>query len=1810
MTQRRRSRKSKSASRRHPLFRYGQLEDRRALAVFADFLGGTLTVSLTDFGDAAFLRVNGNGGLDVGTVDGGSDIYSGNDAVTRVAIQDQGPAGGQSVTFGGSTPFFLIDGLASSGIEMVTFDQAVDSGSTGSAISVNAATEIMVNAPLTTAGGGVMLSATQGITLNDALASDGGNISLNADADGDGSGGLTLAAALMDSWFEQDKFTGADSTASDSFGYSVSLTSDGMTAVVGAPYAFSGGTPYQGAAYIFERTGTVWTQQAKLSSDDGAAFDQFGFSVAFSGDGSTVLVGSLYSDVGGNSDQGAAYVFTRVGAKWAQQAKLTHSDGQISDAFGWSVALDATGNTALIVRGEDDFADPSEQRAAYVFTRSGEIWSEEAKLTASDGFGYEWLGGPVALSGDGNTAVVGAPLAINGANYGQGAVYVFSRLGSFWFEESKLSVADGEYYDTFGSSVALSSDGSTLIVGAEYDDVGANRDQGSAYVFVRSGFGWTQEAQLTAADGAVSDYFGRSVALSADGSTAIVGAPSDMFAPVPDPGRVYSFVRSGTSWSAQSQFTAAGGGIGDSYGYSVALSADGRSMIAGVPDDQVGVNSYQGSVSGFYQVSNPGGSISAGGGMVSLKAVDIDLKGEVSGSSVTLDVAQANRPIDVGTKTAGALGLTAAELDLIATDTLVIGSSSSGNLTVSANLNRNTGGTLALLSGNEILVNGGSINTAGGGLYLIANQGIAVSTDIITSGGSVTLSADADGDGSGGLTVAAAVMAGWLNESKFTADDGAANDSFGWSIALSSDGNTAIVGANSDDIGTNPNQGSAYIFVRQGAVWSQQAILVADDGLANDNFGWSVALSSDGNTAIVGASGDDFGVNTDRGSAYIFVREGTTWSQQAKLVSADGAAGDYFGWSTALSDNGNTAVIGAYRDDVGTNPDQGSAYIFSRVGTTWSQVIRLVAVDGGTSDNFGYSVALSGDGTRALVGAPADDVGINGNQGSAYLFNRSQTVWSQEFKLTAADGGGGDNFGWSVALSDGGSTVLVGAPNDNIGAFSDQGSAYVFIRSAAVWSQQAKLTAGDGAAGNQFGNSVALSGDGSTAIIGAYLQDVGTKSSQGSAYLFTRVWTDWTQELKLTDPDGAAGDQFGWSVALSSDGSTAMVGANSDDLGTNQNQGSVSTFARILPKAGGSINAGSGTVSMTVADADLGGEISSSTSVTIGVEQTHRPIDLGTNTAGALGLTATELNRINTPSLQIGNTASGKLTVSANVARAASTDVTLMCDDDIVVSGGTLNTGGGSLLLVPGYTSSVKPNKSGDDFVASEVSFNSGRELSIRINGPAADSQYSRLKVAGAVNLDGIELVLSGSYTFTAGDLLTIVSGTSRSGNFNGLPDGATLTFGSQTLQINYTPTGATLKLLVINLAPTLDELDDLTIDEDALLQTINLTGITAGNGEVQPLRIKASSSNPGLIPNPTVVYLSPNSTGSLRFAPLLNLSGSATITVTVEDGGPDNNLATTADNATFTRTFVVTVTPVNDAPVIINLGGDITYRENTLIARLCNAVKVQDVDTPVFNNGTLRVAVESGGESADRLWLNNSKYMTVSGDQLVFAGVVVGTFSGGTAGQPLLVTFNQRASLNRVQHVLRCVCFAHDSENPQATPRTVSIQLTDGVGGQVTASKKVNVIPVNDRPTLSGLPTSSAYTLNSTPILIAPAAFVADPDNVNFAGGQLYIRYTAGSDASNRLLVGGLFSFDGANNLLRNGTIIGQRNLNGGEGQTGLLITFNSNATREIVQETLRSISFQTVAGNLRAARTLQISLTDGLGGGSNQVQTRIDVS
>jgi FG-GAP repeat len=385
----------------------------------------------------------------------------------------------------------------------------------------------------------------------------------------------------------------------------------------------------------------------------------------------------------------------------------------------------------------------------------------------------------------------------------------------------------------------------------------------------------------------------------------------------------------------------------------------------------------------------------------------------------------------------------------------------------------------------------------------------------------------------------------WIQQAELTATDGAAADDFGKSIAVS--GNMVVVGAPQRTVGSNSTQGAAYVFVQNGGIWNQQAELTASDGAAFDEFGSSVAV--DGSTVVVGAGWRTVGSNNSQGAVYVFVESGGTWSQQAELTASDGGAYNYFGFSVALS--GSTIVVGAPGHGTGSNTSQGAVYVFTQSGTNWSQQAELTASDGEEYDQLGSSVAVSG--STALVGAPCHPAAGGCGPGAAYVFVESGGTWSQQAELAASDGADQDQFGWSVALD--ATTAVVGATLHTVGSNQNyQGAAYVFVDSGGTWSQQAELAASDGVSHDLFGYSVALFG--STAVVSAIWHPYTVSCScpgPGAAYVFVESGGTWSQQAVLTASDGADNDDFGHSVAL--DGSTAVGGAPEHTVGSNQFQG-------------------------------------------------------------------------------------------------------------------------------------------------------------------------------------------------------------------------------------------------------------------------------------------------------------------------------------------------------------------------------------------------------------------------------------------------------------------------------------------------------------------------------------------------------------------------------------------------------------------------------------------------------------------------------
>ncbi|MBN1149332.1 MAG: FG-GAP repeat protein [Anaerolineales bacterium] len=625
---------------------------------------------------------------------------------------------------------------------------------------------------------------------------------------------------------------------------------------------------------------------------------------------------------------------------------------------------------------------------------------------------------------------------------------------------TKLTAPDGNIGDYFGRSVSLS--GNTALVSAPEDDDNGLYS-GSAYLFERNQGGadsWSLVKKLNASDECAYDHFGISISLSGD--TALIGAYGQDVGPNGNQGAAYIYERNwggADNWGEVAKLVAADGVTDSLFGGAVSLSGD-TALISALWGD-----GFKGAVYIFER--NQGGPDAWGQATKLITPPDV-IAVENFGYSVSLD-----------------------------SDTALIGAS-------------------------DDEVDG---NTGQGSAYLFQrNQGGANN---------------------------------WGLVKKLTATDGSGDDKFGYSVSL--DGGTALIGAYWDNIGGASQQGSVYIFERnQGGAdnWGQVTKLTASDGSANNWFGASVSL--DGGTALVGA----YGGNGYQGSAYLFERNYPSsdgWGQVKKLTDSDGAAYAYFGASVSL--DGDTILAGAYLDTVNSYFGLGSVSLFTRDGDEWAQVTRIAASDGGGYDNFGFAVSLSDD--IALIGA-------NFDQGAAYLFQRnadgaggsSPDAWGQVKKLAAADGAANDYFGVSVSLD--ADRALVGASGDD----GDRGAAYLFERNlggADNWGQFKKLTASDGTASDYFGVSVSLLAD--RALVGASCGNA-ANTDQGAVYLFERnsdgaggiAADNWGQVKKLVASDGANDDRFGYAASLGTD--AILVGAYLDDVEAKSDQGSAYLFKR------------------------------------------------------------------------------------------------------------------------------------------------------------------------------------------------------------------------------------------------------------------------------------------------------------------------------------------------------------------------------------------------------------------------------------------------------------------------------------------------------------------------------------------------------------------------------------------------------------------------------------------------------------------------
>ncbi len=430
------------------------------------------------------------------------------------------------------------------------------------------------------------------------------------------------------------------------------------------------------------------------------------------------------------------------------------------------------------------------------------------------------------------------------------------------------------------------------------------------------------------------------------------------------------------------------------------------------------------------------------------------------------------------------------------------------------------------------------------------------------------------------------------------------DDYFGSSVALSGDGNTLAVGVVFDSngqagvfnvkmpaIGTpNDQSGAVYVFTRNSITleWSRQAYIKASNAEENDRFGFAISLNNDGSTLVVSAIREDSNATSingnqnnnlslGSGAAYVFVRDSSSlnWSQQAYIKSSSSEALDGFGQSLSLNANGNTLAVSTTRE----SSNAGAVYVFERSSSNWVQQAYIKASNTDENDEFGHSISISRDGNTLAVGAISEDsaaTGIDGDQGNlsgsttfntgaVYLFTRNNATWSQQEYIKASTTYSEDQFGWSVALSGDGRTLAVGARNessqtmgingdDSDNSLNDAGAVYLFTLSGVNWVQQAYIKAENPDNGDRFGSSVTLNENGNTLAVGA-LNESGhatgingsisnAKSDSGAVYVFSRNASTWRQQAYVKAPNPGVQYAFGFAVSLSNDGETLAISSH------------------------------------------------------------------------------------------------------------------------------------------------------------------------------------------------------------------------------------------------------------------------------------------------------------------------------------------------------------------------------------------------------------------------------------------------------------------------------------------------------------------------------------------------------------------------------------------------------------------------------------------------------------------------------------------
>lgn len=1008
-----------------------------------------------------------------------------------------------------------------------------------------------------------------------AISEDGNTVLLGAVGYASGSGKAYIFKNSGGTWSQAAVLTDATSGGS-MFGNAVAISGDGTLAVIGTP-----SDDTTGHVSVFAESSGSWSPAVSPADTDSNDYS-FGTSVGISDDKSTLFIGAYNDTLAGKE-----YVFKNSAGTWSQAAVLEPADLSPNDNFGNSVAV--SGDTAII--GAYEFN--SYAGRAYVFKNSGSSWDQAVVLEPKDSVTGAAFGKAVSLLG--NTALIGA----NQFNSNTGQAYIFtvsssssgpavagiSPVSGLNTTEKTVTVS-GANFDTSASPVVkFTRTGSPNVTLGVVSDTGtalvrkvpAGIEAGAWNVTVVNSDGAEgTDASVTYTALAPPRLAGISPAYGGNATAVPVTVTGSQFGTAAAP--VVNLTRSGygnitltgTNLSTTSFTVSVPQDIRAGIWSVTVINPDGLegtnasvTYTALAPPRLTGISPAYGANATATLVTITGSWFSTAGAPV----VNLSASGYRNITMTATNLTTTSFTVSVPNHNIAAVW----NVTVVNPDGLE-GTNSSVVFTTTdpppvADFTFDTAAGLVPLT---VTFTDRSINEPtswnwdfGDGDTTNATLQNPVHTYASRGVYSVTLNAT-NALGTGTKTVRKGIEALSLaheNAIVNAGSDAVAYSNFGTSVALSGDGNTAIVGAENITLGVTP-AGKAYVFTRSGGTWSRSAVLVPAESANSDAFGDSVALSSDGTTALVAAYHADVNGYTQAGQVYVFTRSGGSWTESAILnASSEAEKMAYFGNSVVLSDDGSTALVGAYMATAGTNSSAGKVYVFQKSGGAWSEKTALTASDAEPGAHFGSSVAFSRDGTTVVIGA--ESAGGN-SAGRAYVFTGSSTAWSQAAVLAASDGQNGDKFGYSLAASKNGDTLLVAAPWALVGG-DYGGKAYVFTRNGSAWSQAATISTPENAGiSDDLGSSLALSDDGTTALISDIGKSAGTLQTAGQVYVIRYDGEGWYKNQILKASDATGYDCFGWSIALR--GTNALIGAAWATAGTTADAGQAYVFSVTTPE--------------------------------------------------------------------------------------------------------------------------------------------------------------------------------------------------------------------------------------------------------------------------------------------------------------------------------------------------------------------------------------------------------------------------------------------------------------------------------------------------------------------------------------------------------------------------------------------------------------------------------------------------------------------